>query len=221
VTVVCAAAPASLSGEAGAAERSLAAALAGEPNARPDVREWAFTLAAEIAQRRGDAQTAEARFKAALALDPRDPYLLAAYADFLLERERAVEVIPLLAENTRNDVLLLRLTLAEAKVPGARAAFATHRADLAARFAAARSRGDALHQREEARYELEIVGDAPVALALARANWEVQREPADLRILLDAALAAHDGATLKGVAEWVAAHKLEDVAVAKLLESRT
>ena len=73
---------------------------------------------------------------------------------------------------------------------------------LAERFDAARQRGDSLHRREEARFRLARVGDAQGALALARANWDVQREPADRRILVDAARAVGDAATPAAVEAW-------------------
>ena len=218
VTSACAAAPASLSGEAENASRSLAVALARQPDADANLREWAFTLSAEIAQRRGDNAAAEAHFRAALALDARDPYLLAAYSDFLLDRDRAVEVVSLVKDYLRNDSLLLRLALAEARLPDMRTAFETHRADLAARFDAARRRGDSLHRREEARYALAILGDAPMALKLARENWQVQKEPADLRILVAAALAARDAQTLDEARAWIASRQLEDASIAALLK---
>ncbi|HEY3158169.1 MAG TPA: hypothetical protein VGJ78_04335, partial [Vicinamibacterales bacterium] len=116
VTITCDAAPASVSGEAASAYRALTGALAAPAN-DPGLAEWAQTLAGEIAQRRGDAVAAEAHFRAALALDPRDPYLLGAYTDFLLDRNRPAEVVPLLKDYTRNDNLLLRLALAEARLP--------------------------------------------------------------------------------------------------------
>jgi predicted Zn-dependent protease len=153
VTIACDAAPASVSGEAASAYRALTGALAAR-GADAGLAEWAHTLAGEIAQRRGDAAAAEAHFRAALALDWRDPYLLAAYADFLLDRNRPAEVVPLLKDYTRNDNLLLRLTLAEARLPEMRSSFDAHRSDLEDRFDAARRRGDALHRREEARYAL-------------------------------------------------------------------
>ena len=110
----------------------------------------------------------------------------------------------LLENETRNDALLLRLALAEQALPGSQAAYMRHRSDLSARFAAARARGDTLHRREEARFRLAIENDANAALALARANWAVQREPADLRVLADAARAAGDRAAREMVAEWIA-----------------
>ena len=52
---------------------------------------------------------------------------------------------------------------------------------LADRFAAAKAGGVQLHLREEARFELEVRGDAATALGLALANWKIQKEPSDAR----------------------------------------
>jgi predicted Zn-dependent protease len=219
VAIACDAGPASVSGEAEAAYRALTAALATPALARnsADLAEWASTLAAEIAQRRGDVGAAETHFRAALALDPRDPYLLGAYADFLLERDRPAEVVPLLKDYPRNDSLLLRLALAEARLPDAREAFEAHRAELKDRFDAARQRGDSLHRREEARYTLELAGDSASALKLAQDNWKVQRESADLRILVATARAANDAAALSEATDWAHKNHLEDATLTALL----
>ena len=212
VVAACDATPASLSGAAAAAyDRLMTAPLRASDDAA--VREWALTLAAEIAARRGDHARAEAHFLSARALDPRDAYLKGAYADFLLDRSRAREMVTLLQGDTRNDGLLLRLALAEAQLPDARASYATHRAELAARFDAARQRGDSMHRREEARFRLVMLDDAKAALALARANWSVQREAADLRILLDAAYATNNADAAAVAAEWVARNRIEDAAL--------
>lgn len=219
VGAACDASPASLSGEADTSYAALIEALKRGPG-DAGVREWALTLAAEIAMRRGETAAAEAHFRAALALDARDPYLQAAYADFLLDQGRANEVVAMLNNSTRNDSLLLRLTLAQARLPALRAEYLQHRADLAARFDAARLRGDSLHRREEARYTLELANEPEGALRLARENWSVQRESADLRILVAAARAAQDAATLREAAEWVRSTRLEDVAVLGMLEGK-
>jgi predicted Zn-dependent protease len=220
VVAGCLAGPESLSGQADNAYKSLTDTLARAPNADPGLREWALTLAAEISQRRGDAVLAETHFRAALNLDARDPYLQAAYADFLLDQRRPSEVVPLLKEGTRNDNLLLRLALAEARLPERRADFDVHRADLAARFDATRRRGDSLHRREEARYQLELAREPSAALKLARENWQVQREAADLRILVAAAVATGDSAALQDARRWVESHHLEDTVVNAALERR-
>lgn len=216
VVAGCLAPPNSLSGSAGRAYSDLLRALS-RPGTDAGLVEWALTLAAEIAQRQGDAAAAERHFRAALVLDPGDGYLKGVYADFLLDARRPREVLPLLADDVKNDGLLLRLLLAEQQLADQRAAFLAHRAEMAARFDAARRRGEGLHRREEARFLLAVEGDAAGALALARDNWNVQREPADLRILVDSAKAAGDAAALRTAAEWVAKTQLEDKAVTAAL----
>ena len=122
VTTACLASASSLNGDAAGAYRGLMQALE-RPDDSPEVRVWALTLAAEIATRRGDAAAAEARFRDALALDPGDAYLQGAYADFLLDQRRPREVAAMLAASTKNDALLLRLTLAEQALPERRREF--------------------------------------------------------------------------------------------------
>src|SRR5262249_905596 len=91
-----------------------------------------------------------------------------------------------------------------------------HVAMLAERFRAMRDRGDAVHRREETRFEL-LRGDARRALSLARDNWEVQREPADARVLLEAALSAGDRAAAAPVLSFVADNHLEHPRIASLV----
>ena len=215
----CMAVPASLTGDAEGAYTRLLQVL-GRSGADPAAREWALTLAAEIAQRRGDFLAAENHYRMALALDPRDAYLQGAYADFLLDRDRPRDVLPVVGDDLKNDALLLRRVLAEAALPDQRDAFLAHRDEMAARFDAARRRGDSLHRREEARFRLMIERDIAGALTLARDNWKVQREPADLRVLVDAARAANDAPTLRLAADWIASTRLEDKAVVAALEGR-
>ena len=110
--------------------------------------------------------------------------------------------------------------MAEQALPEEGAAFDRHRDDLAARFEAARARGDSLHRREEARFRLAIENDARAALALARENWSVQREPADLRVLREAAHAAGDAAMIRMVDNWMATNRLHDVAFSSAREAK-
>jgi tetratricopeptide (TPR) repeat protein len=215
VTTACLAGASSLNGNAADAYRGLSDALA-RPGEATGVRVWALTLAAEIAARRGEVAAADGHFREALALDADDAYLQGAYADFLLDQGRARDVVPLLAARTKNDALLLRLALAEQALPERRSDFIAHRQELVDRFAAAMQRSDTLHRREEARFRLEIENDGTAALALAKENWTVQREPADLRILAAAARASGDSAARKTVADWMATTRIEDVGVASL-----
>lgn len=196
-------------GAAEAAVRSLRAALAaneGASSASPAERAWVLARLAETEERRGNAAAAEAAYREALAIDGRDFYLLAAYADFLLDQGRAADVMRLLAGRERVDVLLLRLALAAGRLQDPAAA--EYRRELAARFDAARRLGEALHQKEEARFALEALGDAQRALTLARSNFTVQREPADARVLLEAALAARDKAAAQPALAWLAESRI-------------
>jgi len=118
----------------------------------------------------------------------------------------------LLQDHLRIDGLLLRHAIAVQAAPAKAMAIA----ELQARFAAAARRGDAIHQREQARFELQLRHDARAALDLALANWQVQKEPADLRVLLEAALAAHDPAAARPALAWRRQHGLEDSKIATL-----
>jgi Tfp pilus assembly protein PilF len=174
-----------------------------------------LTLLAEMAQRRDEKTAAEARYKRALAMAPRDSYLLGAYADFLLEQQRPREVLAMLKDQTRIDALLLRRALALQQTGDQAQALAADVKELAARFDAAMQRGDTVHQREQARFELKLRNDPVTALTLARKNWDVQKEPADIRIYLEAALLAR--ASAKPVLDWVALNHTEDAAAARLI----
>jgi Tfp pilus assembly protein PilF len=212
----CTAAVDAVTGRAGVAVLALEAALAAAPQATAEERLWALTRLAETMERLGRDAEAEAAYRSALALGITDGYLLAAYADFLLDRGRPADVIELLAGKQRSDLLLLRLTLA-GKASGAPAG-AGWAAELSARFDAARRRGDALHQKEEARYLLAVAGDPQRALPLAQANFAVQREPADARVLLEAALAAGQPAAAAPVLQWMADSGVESRALTSLAD---
>jgi len=216
VSITCIAGIGAMTGRAAASESLLDMTLRRNSDASVEMQVWALTLLAEIAERRGDAASAEARYKRALALDPGDSYLIGAYADFLLDQKRAAEVVTLLEGQTRIDGLLLRFALALQQTPGATERLRRADAELQARFNAAMQRGDTVHQREQARYELYLRGDARSALALAKQNWAVQKESADMRVLLEAALKSGDKAAAAPVLEWAARTGLENVVVQRL-----
>jgi len=204
-----------LTGSAATAYARLAEALRKNPDATPSQRLWVLTRLAEIAQRLGNLTEAEARYRSALKLGIDDQYLLTAYAEFLLDRRRPAEVVELLKDKTRNDVLLLRLALAEQSLglPAAQ----THQAAIQARIDAARLREDKLHLSDEALFELMFRKRPQEALRLARENWELgQREPSDARILLEAALAARQPDGAAAALDWLARNRHEDVILLRL-----
>lgn len=219
VTVTCIANVAGVTGRAAKSEQLLDLTLQRSAGSAPELEHWALSLLAEMAARRGDAVTAEARFRQALAQQPRDSYLLGAYSDFLLDQKRPLEVLKLVQDQQRIDALLLRQALAlqaSSEKPGQAAALKAATAELAARFNAAMQRDDTVHQREQARFALFLQRDTAGALLLAQKNWAIQKEAADMRILLEAAVAARDRAAARPVLDWIAAHKVEDVALQAL-----
>jgi hypothetical protein len=189
--------------------RQLRAAFDRHRPSQAGLQSWVLTSLAEMAARAGMIPEAESHFRAALAVDAADTYLLGAYADFLLDSDRSPEVLPLLRDKTGADPLLLRYALALQ---------AQHSKELPAeveklrdRFAASRLRGDRVHLREEARFTLHLLAAPEAALELARQNWQVQKEPADVRILLESALAAHSTEAIDAVRDWLNESRLEDV----------
>ena len=218
VTVTCLANVASVTGRAAGSERLLDLTVQRSAGAAPELESWAQTLLAEMATRRGETALAEARYKAALARQPRDSYLLGAYADFLLDQQRPQDVVTLLQDQQRIDALLLRHARALQALLVRPAAFQAEKTELAARFTAAMQRGDTVHQREQARFALFLQQDIPAALQLAQKNWTIQKEVPDMRILLEAALAARNFAAAQPVLAWIAANGVEDVALHRLVK---
>ena len=215
-TVTAGAQVASMTGEAVAALGLLRSTMARVTNAPAPIRAWAETLSGEIAGRLGRRDEAAAHLRAALAIEPNDVYALGALADVWLDAGEAGRVVALLRDRVGSDGLRLRLAEAErARGDGDQGAAEIER--LRARFAFTRDRGERVHQREEARFRLRLLDDPAGALALARENWTVQREPADIRLLLEAAMAAGDSAGIDTAQRWIATNRFEDVAIERAL----
>lgn len=217
VAAMCLAGVGGLTGKLRESYGQLRSAYERAATADPGIRGWLATALGEMAARAGMPAEAETHFRAALADDPADAYLRGAYADFLLDAGRAQAVPPLLAGSLSVDGLLLRHTLALKALRSPDLASAVEQ--LRARFDASRQRGDRVHMREEARFTLHLLGEAPAALRLAQENWGIQKEPADLRLLLEAAVAAGDEPTQRTAGRWLAATGLEDVHLRPLLSA--
>jgi tetratricopeptide (TPR) repeat protein len=203
------------------AARALASVSAGDVAQQA----WAYTLQAEIAAHVGHLPEAVRLLQASLALDRNDRYARAILCDVLLDLDRPDEVLGWTTEQDRDDNLLLRRALAlqalaRRPLDGAhwQAALAAATAQLRERHQAAQQRGDRTHLREAARMHLVLMQDPQGSLSLARENWSIQREPADVRILIEAALAARDAATLNEVSAWVRSSGLVDARINSLLK---
>ena len=183
----------------------------------PEARVWRYSELGEMAERLGNDSSAEHWFRNGLEVAPDDFYIRAAYADLLLRQHRAQETLALLQGYESMEPMLLRIAIAKLLLePG----FQTTARDLlAAAFAAEEQRGDGVHRREQARFFLDVDPEPENALAAARQNWQIQREPDDALILLRAALAAHRREDALPAREFLARQNLEDARLTAVLEA--
>ena len=216
IVIACVATVDSLSGHAERAYNSLHQSYTASAGLPPREKLWVYTRLAEISDRLGRTGEADSYFQKALKLNIPDAYLLAVYAEFLLDENRNVDVVELLKGKERSDILLMRLALAEKalKLPKAK----EHEAVIKARFDAARLRGDKLHIQDEARFNLYFLNNTSEALRLAQENWLGQHEPSDARMLLEAALAAKDKTAAQPALDWLKQSRIEDRHFNKLLK---
>ncbi|MCC7373114.1 MAG: hypothetical protein IT581_00550 [Verrucomicrobiales bacterium] len=187
--------------------RQLAAVIERSASAPVDLLAWSWTTLGEIQARTGDTMAAESSFRTALGLQPKSPYTLAALADVWLSTRQPDKVLELLGDTTSDP---LRLRLAEAWMQIAPRSDTTRRlvSELSDAFALGQLRGEELHLREFARFVLRLQNQPALALTLARRNWALQKEPADLDLLREAAAAAGHGETLAQLESWATEHHL-------------
>jgi tetratricopeptide (TPR) repeat protein len=208
IALTCLTSANSLTGRLQASYNALRTVFTDDPRLSPGLRIWILEQLADMAQRSGDERNAEAHLSAALRVSSRDPYAKAQYADLLLEENRNAEVVQLLSGNEQQDNLLLRLAIAGSRL---QSAAGRRWSDVyQARYEAARRDGDYTHLREQARFVLEVRRDAAAALKLAERNWRVQREPADVRVYVQAATAAGNRQAARDILEWIEQTRYED-----------
>jgi Tfp pilus assembly protein PilF len=190
--------------------RSAYAAIAALPQQAlaPEVRAWRYSELGEMAERLGDDQAAEHWLREGLAVAPEDFYMRAAAADLLLRQGRAAATLQLLAGYESMEPMLLRIAIAQRMLHDT--ASAPTQALLASAFNVEQQRGDAVHRREQARFLLDVSGQPAAALTAARQNWQVQREPEDVLLLLRAAQAAREPQAAEPAREFLRQKRLQD-----------
>ncbi len=65
---------------------------------------------------------------------------------------------------------------------------------------------------------LRLYKEPAIALQLAQANYVVQREPRDARVLLEASIAAKDSASAQAVRDWLGSSGFEDARLRRLAQ---
>ena len=175
---------------------------------------WLYSLLAESQERAGQANAAADAYLRSLKLEP-DLYTAIAYSDLLLRTGKPSQALTALAALPETDAVVLRRAaawkrLGDARWVGARAQLKDYSAELV-------RRGDdpALHGRELALAALWLDADAPAALALARRNLLLQREPVDWWVALQSAQLAKDEAALAEIRAALAAAGLQDTRLAQ------
>jgi len=174
-----------------------------------EARAWRYSELGEMAERLGNDAQAEHWFREGLQLAPSDAYMRTACADLLLREARSADAIRLLSGYESMEPMLLRIVIAQRLQRSADAQ--QSQALLAGAFAIEQQRGDAVHRREQARFLLDIEQRPQAALEAAQQNWQMQREPDDLLILLRAAQAAHRPDAAGPAVQFIRQHGIEDV----------
>lgn len=175
------------------------------------VKAYIEGLMADMAKRLGNAAAADKHYRRALQLTPGDNFLLADYGDFLLDQARPKVALELVKNYSASDTSFMRQVFAEAALGSPKAEADIK--EMAARFAAMDRRHTHVYRREEARFVLYLQHNPQRALKLARQNWTVQRAPKDMRIYLEAALAADRPQAAEPVLELLTTSHLQDPAV--------
>ncbi len=206
LSVICEAQVDGLNGQSDKALATMKQLSSSVNSLEPSQQAWFYLAMGDLAVRRGQLADAEQYYR---RLDLTSPEALAAISDVLLLQNRDAEVKKLLVNYQQHDGLLLRLAIAEKnlKTPQANALAQT----LAARFLALRQRAENSHLREEALFEWHVQANTSKALALARANWQQQREPQDAEIYWQLAQQTQSNTDLAVLTIWLKQSKLQDV----------
>jgi tetratricopeptide (TPR) repeat protein len=178
----------------------------------PEARAWRYSELGEMAERLGDDRAAEHWLRAGLAVAPDDFYMRAACADVLLRQQRPAAALQLLSGYESMEPMLLRIAIAQRMLHDTAGAHSDEL--LSNAFTVEQQRGDAVHRREQARFLLDVSWQPAAALAAAQQNWQVQREPDDLLILLRAAQAAHAPKAGEPAREFLRVNRLQDIRLA-------
>jgi hypothetical protein len=174
-----------------------------------DQQSWLLSLLAETHERAGQDGPAAQAYQRSLTLQA-DLYTAIAYSDLLLRTARASQALQVLSALPETDAVLLRRAAAWRRLDDAR--WITARATLQDRNAELIRRGDdpALHGRELGLKALWLDDTPSHALALAKSNLRLQREPLDWWVALQSARLAGDLAALAEIRAAMDATGLKD-----------
>lgn len=179
------------------------------------------TTAATIAEQLGQTAEAQHLYNQLLQTNPANRFALQHLASSYLQSGEAGKALALLQsvpaelQSLEQEVTLLQALLANGNTQQA----AELQIALADKFAAARARGpDGSPDKELALYLLATRTDPLAAVAAARRNWNLQKEPGDLLLLAATARFAGDTTTLATVRSWLHETGLQDKRIDAVLQ---
>jgi hypothetical protein len=152
---------------------------------------------------------------------PGNTFVLQALVGQLLAQGLHAEAVARIdALPPRRQTLDLQISLLEGLKGSGKAGRAEElRVRIAAVLADAAARNDGFPYKEQARFLL-LIGEEPeIAVQSAWANWEAQKDVDDLLLLVRAAVAANDSATLDSARTWLHSSGLADARIDALLRN--
>ncbi|MEH6354789.1 MAG: hypothetical protein V7760_02035 [Marinobacter sp.] len=200
IAASCHAQVAARTGAAKAAYDTLIAITRAAVRATDQQRLWAEGTLGDIAAQLGQRSAIEHWYRV-LNQYPDDLYTRAQLADWFLQADEPDQALALTEGYEAIDTLAVIRVIAMRRVDHPEAPALT--LQLRERFDEALWRGSMLHQRDLARFELDIEQRPTAASQHAMANWASQREPLDTRLAIRAAVAAQDSTALNQLREWL------------------
>ena len=195
--------------------RGLLASLDRPEHGSVAIPHWRLMTQADLALRAGDDVAAVQYFERALALDPAHEETRVQLAKTLIARGDAARALALVKGADMSAALLVARIRAASRIDETAAAAA--RREFEDLLAIGQRRGAENHLREEGEIALHVAGDAIHALDLARRNFAVQKDTPDLRLFVDAAIAAQDPQALAFARSWLDSTGFEDRVVLERL----
>ena len=180
-----------VTGNADIAYEKLGLLLPAAEQAWPEALPFVAAMRASVADALGKTSEVESHYRDAIDESPSDLALLRGFGDFLLDQDRPDEALSLLRDHTADNGILLGAAVAAKQSGDAKLANELTQ-QLAERFDEIRLRGSEPHGRFESRFWRELRDDPQQALTVALKNWDRQKEIADTRAVLEAAIAAND-----------------------------
>ncbi|WP_262694145.1 hypothetical protein [Kordiimonas aquimaris] len=214
ISEICTLSLASLTGDLDVARQKLQELLTTN-SYQPEITTWALGKLMDMSVRSNRVQ--EALYYAGF-MDKtlaRAAFHRAQLADVLFMLNRPSDVLSLISEDEQSDALIVRRLRAQKILGQNWRSTASKR--LERLFLALSKRGKNPHAREAAYYYLYLSEEPQKALSAALENWNDQKEPIDIRLLMETAKQSGNMNTVDYVVDWIIKNRYQDATIAKFL----